>query len=153
MKGSFSRYPSRNKWGLTKPDPNIDHRRVYNLQVFFQRFGETLPITDAAEDYRAGDMVTWSLGPKMPHIGIVIDEYSETDPQHPLIVHNIGQGPKKEDILFSFPITGHYRYKPGKTEAQVTPSQPRSSPRKRQRKRHQKKDRLLEDAIQTILVD
>jgi uncharacterized protein YijF (DUF1287 family) len=28
----------------------------------------------------------------------------------PLIVHNIGQGPKMEDVLFSWKITGHYRY-------------------------------------------
>ena len=49
----------------------------------------------------------------MPHIGIVVDEYSKDYPDQPLVVHNIGAGPKQEDILFSFPITGHYRYKPG----------------------------------------
>ena len=160
MTVSFSRYPSRNKWGLTKPDPNIDHRRVYNLQTFFQRFGDTLAITKSAKDYKPGDMVTWSLGPKMPHIGIVIDEYSESDSERPLIVHNMGQGPKKEDILFSFPITGHYRYKPGRTEAKHTPIQPKLTLRKRQRKKHlktslkkqEKRDTLLEDAIQTLLL-
>jgi uncharacterized protein YijF (DUF1287 family) len=25
-------------------------------------------------------------------------------------VHNIGRGPQLEDMLFSYPITGHYRY-------------------------------------------
>jgi uncharacterized protein len=25
-------------------------------------------------------------------------------------VHNIGQGPKMEDVLFNWKITGHYRY-------------------------------------------
>ncbi len=114
MRESFHLYPSRRRWGNREPDPNIDHRRVYNLQVFFQRYGETLPVSHKPADYLPGDLVTWQLGPKMPHIGIVVDEYSTEHPERPLIVHNIGQGPKMEDILFTFPITGHYRYQPGK---------------------------------------
>jgi uncharacterized protein YijF (DUF1287 family) len=113
IKDNFHLYPSRRKWGNTEPDPNIDHRRVYNLQVFFERYAESLPITFQPKDYQPGDLVTWKLGPKMPHIGIVVDEYSEDYPEQHLIVHNIGAGPKQEDILFSFEITGHYRYKPG----------------------------------------
>ena len=27
-----------------------------------------------------------------------------------MIVHNIGEGPKMEDVLFNWKITGHYRY-------------------------------------------
>jgi len=27
-----------------------------------------------------------------------------------MIVHNIGAGPKLEDVLFDWKITGHYRY-------------------------------------------
>jgi len=27
-----------------------------------------------------------------------------------VIVHNIGAGPKMEDVLFGWKITGHYRY-------------------------------------------
>ena len=42
MKSDFDAYPSRKIWGLTKPDTNIDHRRVPNLQVFFSRKGQTL---------------------------------------------------------------------------------------------------------------
>lgn len=113
IKQNFHLYPSRKRWGNIEPDPNIDHRRVYNLQVFFERYAESLPLTTDPTDYLPGDLVTWRLGPKMPHIGIVVDEYSEDYPDQPLVVHNIGAGPKQEDILFSFPITGHYRYKPG----------------------------------------
>jgi uncharacterized protein YijF (DUF1287 family) len=29
-----------------------------------------------------------------------------------MIVHNIGSGPELEDMLFSYEITGHYRYLP-----------------------------------------
>ena len=121
IKKHFNLYPSRKKWGLRKPDTNIDHRRVFNLKVFFQRHGQTLPATYDPLDYHPGDLVTWYLGPKMPHIGIVVDKPSPEDPNRLMVVHNIGSGPKLEDILFSFPITGHYRYQPGV----VTPVEPR----------------------------
>ena len=124
MLDNFQLYPSHRRWGNTEPDPNIDHRRVYNLQVFFRRYGKTLPITNNPADYLPGDLVTWHLGPKMPHIGIVVDEYSTDDPKLPLIVHNIGQGPKMENMLFTFPITGHYRFKPGEKSAPSFTSSP-----------------------------
>jgi len=46
-----------------------------------------------------------------PHIGIVTNEVSPTS-GNPLIAHNIGSGPRLDDMLFSFKITGHYHYKP-----------------------------------------
>jgi len=109
MSRNFDHYPSRRIWGLTAPDRNIDHRRVPNLQVFFARFGRELPITNNPDDYLPGDIVTWMLPGNLPHIGIVIDELSR-DGKRPLIVHNIGRGPKMNDMLFDYPITGHYRY-------------------------------------------
>ena len=107
MKAHFDLYPRI--WGLKQPDPNIDHRRVPNLQVFFRRKGQALDVSDRAEDYRPGDLVTWMLPGNLPHIGMVVDRKSR-DGQRRLIVHNIGRGPKMEDGLFTFPITGHYRY-------------------------------------------
>jgi uncharacterized protein YijF (DUF1287 family) len=109
MEKSFSAYPQQRRWSLSQPDANIDHRRVPNLMVFFSRKGEVLPITDRAEDYSPGDLVTWNLGGGVPHIGIVVDEKSAERGRH-LIVHNIGQGPRREDVLFAWKITGHYRY-------------------------------------------
>jgi uncharacterized protein len=106
MAQNFSAYPHR--WQPGHTDANIDHRRVPNLMVFFQRHGETLPITGHAEDYRAGDLVTWDLGGGVPHIGIVVDR--KGDGGRNMIVHNIGQGPRMEDVLFHWKITGHYRY-------------------------------------------
>jgi uncharacterized protein len=83
MRSAFSAYPAL--WGLTRPDANIDHRRVPNLQVFFARRGVALPVsTDPADTAVSG---------------------------RPLIVHNIGRGPELEDMLFDFEITGHYRYR------------------------------------------
>jgi len=79
--------------------------------AFFSRRGEKLPITKRAADYSPGDLVAWDLNPKrgIPHIGIVVDQKS---PQsgHYMIVHNIGDGPQMEDVLFDWKITGHYRY-------------------------------------------
>ncbi|MDH3974486.1 MAG: DUF1287 domain-containing protein [Deltaproteobacteria bacterium] len=111
MKANFSKYPSKKIWGLSRPDTNIDHRRVPNLQAFFSRFGQVLSISKKAEDYSPGDLVTWMIPGNLPHIGIVTDKYN-VETGNPMIVHNIGRGPKLEDMLFSFPITGHYRYLP-----------------------------------------
>lgn len=113
MKRNFSEYPSTRIWGLTKPDSNIDHRRVPNLQVFFLRYGQKLHITQKPDDFAPGDLVTWMLPGNLPHIGIVTDRYNSST-KNPMIVHNIGRGPKLEDMLFSYPITGHYRYLPQK---------------------------------------
>src|SRR5579863_2067565 len=90
-------------------DTSIDHRRVPNLMVFFSRKGEVLPNSTRLEDYSPGDLVTWDLGGKIDHIGIVVDAKSPQSGRY-LVVHNIGQGPKMEDVLFSWKITGHYRY-------------------------------------------
>ncbi len=107
MTVAFDLYPTI--WGLSRPDKNIDHRRVPNLQTFFRRSGELLRVTDEANDYTTGDLVTWVLPGNLPHIGIVTHERSR-DGERSLIVHNIGRGPEIEDVLFDYPITGHYRY-------------------------------------------
>jgi uncharacterized protein YijF (DUF1287 family) len=108
MQRAFRAYPQL--WGMSGPDPNIDHRRVPNLQAFFRRAGAELPAAHEAGAYRAGDLVTWMLPRNLPHIGIVTGQKSGTG--RPLIVHNIGRGPEIEDVLFAYPITGHYRYGP-----------------------------------------
>ena len=108
----FYAYPNLAKWGLRKPDPNIDHRRVYNLQAFFKRHKAELPRSRNPRHYKPGDLVTWMVGPNFPHIGVVVNKPSKADPNRLMIAHNIGYGPKIEDILFRFPMTGHYRYTP-----------------------------------------
>ncbi len=91
-------------------DTNIDHRRVPNLMVFFARKGKSLPITNRIEDYSPGDLVTWDLGGNVSHIGILVDTKSPQSGRY-MIVHNIGRGPKMEDVLFDWKITGHYEYR------------------------------------------
>jgi len=107
MKANFSKYPKN--WGLSRPDPNIDHRRVPNLMTFFTRHGTVKKKTTLAEDYLPGDIVCWQLERGMTHIGIVVNKKS-ADGQRYLIVHNIGGGQVAEDCLFDFKIIGHYRY-------------------------------------------
>lgn len=108
MRAAFSSYPQI--WRLPRADANIDHRRVPNLQTYFRRRGAQLPISREADDYLPGDMVTWTLPGNLPHIGLVTDRRS-SDGERWLIVHNIGRGPELEDMLLSYPISGHYRYR------------------------------------------
>lgn len=108
MRDNFGAYPAH--WGLSRPDRNIDHRRVPNLQKYFERMGAKLPATRAGSDYQPGDLVTWMLPGNLPHIGIVSDRKA-TGTDRPLVIHNIGAGTTEEDMLLAFPMTGHYRFR------------------------------------------
>jgi uncharacterized protein YijF (DUF1287 family) len=109
MRDHFPDYPQN--WDLSGPDPNIDHRRVPNLQRLFTRAGAVQPIRSEAAEYLPGDIVSWRLPGNLPHIGIVSDRMNP-DNNAPMILHNIGGGAQEDDLLFSFPITGHYRITP-----------------------------------------
>ena len=110
LKANFSIYPNLKKWGLKKPDTNIDHRRVPNLEVFFTRKGKKLKVSDNPNDYKTGEIVTWMINGKLPHIGIVTHKKS-ADGKRPLLVHNVGSGQVLEDCLFNYNIVGHYLFK------------------------------------------
>ncbi len=107
MTAAFAEYPKN--WGLARPDRNIDHRRVPNLQKYFARKGFSVAVSKKPEDYLPGDLVTCTVNGKLPHIMIVSDR--KTAAGVPLTIHNIGRGTQEEDRLFDFPITGHYRVK------------------------------------------
>jgi uncharacterized protein YijF (DUF1287 family) len=106
MRKNFHLYPNPTRWGLRRPDTNIDHRRVLNLQRYFDR--HDYAVSD--KTYLPGDIVTWNLRPQMEHIGIVSDR-KDPSGQRPLIIHNIGRGTQEEDMLHDYVITGHYRVK------------------------------------------
>lgn len=107
MKLYFSIYPKH--WGNKKTDTNIDHRRVPNLETFFERKGKKLAVTNNPDDYKTGAIVTWMIDSKMPHIGIVTNQLSK-DGKRRLIVHNVGAGQVLEDCLFKYQIIGHFVY-------------------------------------------
>jgi uncharacterized protein len=107
MTRAFAAYPK--KWGLSRPDPNIDHRRVPNLMTFFERKGRAVSATGDGADYQPGDIVTWDLGGGQTHMGLVTNVWSDAAGNY-LIAHNIGGGVRVENVLFGWRITGHYRY-------------------------------------------
>ncbi len=108
MRRHFKAYPKN--WSLTRPDKNIDHRRVPNLERYLKRQGASLSITKNAKDYQPGDIVSWRLGGRLAHIGIVSSKKSPWGT--PLIIHNIGSGVVEDDLLFNAPINGHFRFMP-----------------------------------------
>jgi len=109
MKANFGTYPKN--WGLTRADRNIDHRRVPNLRRFFERKGYALKLPSPVDYsvFQPGDLVTCTVPPHLPHIMIVSDRKNAGG--RPLVIHNIGGGAKEEDVLASYPLTGHYRVK------------------------------------------
>ena len=109
MRKNFRLYPNSPRWGMRKPDTNIDHRRVLNLQRYFERQGYTV----AGTAFLPGDIVTWNLRPQVEHIGIVSDR-KDPSGQRPMIIHNIGYGTQEEDMLYDFTVTGHYRIAPNR---------------------------------------
>lgn len=107
MAKNFAAYP--NKWGLKRPDTNIDHRRVPNLMMWLKRQGKAVSITANAKDYWPGDIVAWDLGGGITHIGLMTNRLSDDDKTFQ-VVHNIGAGARLENVLFNWKIIGHYRY-------------------------------------------
>ncbi|MGE3801890.1 MAG: DUF1287 domain-containing protein [Candidatus Kapaibacterium sp.] len=111
MGKNFGKYPKN--WGLSKPDKNIDHRRVANQMVFFERKGKGLEVADSGghdpKSFQPGDVVAWMLPGNLYHIGIVThirSPYSD----NLVIAHNIGRGAELHDCLFTWKIIGHYRW-------------------------------------------
>jgi uncharacterized protein len=109
MTRAFAKYPRQ--WGLTKPDSNIDHRRVPNLGCYFERQGFSLPLSTDKKDFLPGDLVTCTVAGNRPHIMFVSDR--KVPDGTPYVLHNIGAGAQEEPRLFDFPLTGHYRLKFG----------------------------------------
>lgn len=133
MRAHFASYPK--DWGLRGPDRNIDHRRVPNLRRFLTRQGAALTPSSEAADYQPGDIVTWDLGRGLTHIGFVDEGFADEGAGRRFIIHNIGAGTQREDVLFSWTITGHYRWLPADAGAPA-PGSPRSPARRDAGGRH-----------------
>jgi uncharacterized protein YijF (DUF1287 family) len=110
MRRNFRRYPQR--YGLSAPDANIDHRRTPNHITFFRRHGldlTTRTAGDAAKEWKPGDIVYWKLPSGMGHCGVL----SNVRGRHglPMVIHNMGVT-RQEDVLAAWEITDHFRYPP-----------------------------------------
>jgi uncharacterized protein YijF (DUF1287 family) len=107
MSANFRPYPQL--WGASAPDTNIDHRRIPNLERFFERKGETLTVSRNPSDYRPGDIVVWSLANGEKHIGIVVPGPGNRAAE-PWVVHHKDTEVKWEDALFDYKIESRFRY-------------------------------------------
>jgi len=108
MKRYFRKYPK--KWNLKRPDSNIDHRRVPNMVVYFQRQGYKIPLAKQADlsNYLPGDLVVWRIRNELTHIGIVSDQKVPATSRY-YIIHNPFQGVEISDWLVEFEIINHFR--------------------------------------------
>nr|WP_246328750.1 DUF1287 domain-containing protein [Brevundimonas lenta] len=115
MEANFAAYPSKRLWNLDRPDPNIDHRRVPNLEAYFRRQGarvwEATEKTGGAafpEPLETGDILSWRSGGGASHIGLVTRGGKD-----PLILHNVGHGAMQHALWpmgFWRGAVGHYRW-------------------------------------------
>lgn len=103
MKAAFRAYPRI--WGLSRPDRNIDHRRVPNLGTLLTRLGAVV-----TGDPQPGDILTVTLPGNLPHVMIVSDRLAPSG--RPLVIHNVGAGAREEDRIDDWPLTGHFRLTP-----------------------------------------
>lgn len=106
MAANFSRYPKI--WGLSQTDRNIDHRRVPNLEVFFNRANAEITRPDSRVS--AGDLVTMRLGGRLPHISIVSSKASSL--KKAKIIHNIGAGAREETFNIDATNIRIFRFHP-----------------------------------------
>jgi len=107
MASDFGAYPTI--WGLSRPDRNIDHRRVPNLETFLARLGTELP----ARNWQPGDLYTGRLpGNNLPHIAIVSDKSARRS-RRTLLIHNIGRGTEESDWIALFERPRRFRFFPG----------------------------------------
>jgi uncharacterized protein YijF (DUF1287 family) len=114
MMKNFDAYPARKAWGSKKPDANIDHRRVLNLEAYWTRSGARLWVAEVPTPgdafpmpIKIGDLLTWLLDARLPHIGVAVSAG-----QHTRVVHNIGRGAEESplDAFFAHRAIAHYRW-------------------------------------------
>lgn len=97
------------EYSIDKPDPNIDFRRVVNMNVYLKK--NTIVLTNdpyQIEEWQPGDIVVFSN-----HVAIISDKRNKDG--IPYIIHNAGQPNREEDALIRWyrnkGIIGHYRFK------------------------------------------
>ncbi len=104
------------EYGIETPDPNIDFRRVKNLQKFFEKYATKLgnDWQENPEEWQPGDIMVSNNG---GHIGVVSDRRNKNG--RPYIIHNAGQPKREEDYLKRGKVTGHYRFDASKIDAKM----------------------------------
>jgi len=113
MVGNFDLYPAHSTWGSLAPNSSVDHRRILNLETYWRRVGAELwhatePVAgDAFPLHLAvGDIVTWLLNGRVPHIGVIVS----SAPTH--AIHNNGKGAEESPLSYfhAHNASAHYRW-------------------------------------------
>lgn len=108
------KHPEDYPW-ISQRDPDIDFRRVVNLEKFFQKYARDLTLDMGKIDqWQPGDIVITSDG---MHIGIVSDKRNRTGETY--IIHNAGQPMREENYLKRARVNGHYRFDATKVNPEV----------------------------------
>jgi hypothetical protein len=117
MEKNFDAYPARKEWGAEGPDESTDHRRVPNLETYWTRAGGRIWVAKAPTpgdafpvSIKTGDILTWLLNARLPHVGIAVNAGGKKS-----VVHNIGRG-VEESPLAEFCMqqaVGHYHWPKG----------------------------------------
>jgi uncharacterized protein len=115
MARAFAAYPRHS--GVYEPDPNIDHRRVPNLDVYLTRAGARIwqespasPTDGYVKVLAPGDLVTWrKFVAGGTHIAIVSEVTG-----WPRLIQNYGLGVHEELLLPAFMtgVSAVFRWRP-----------------------------------------
>ncbi len=108
MAAAFASYPRT--WGLNGTDRNVDHRRVPNLERFFERGGHEREAPGTRDDWQAGDLVTMRLGGRLPHIAIFSGHDAVTG--RAMYIHNIGGGTREDELYADYDTPRRFRFAP-----------------------------------------
>ena len=118
IKENFGQYPIKEIWNRSFCDPNIDYRRIQNLEIFFNRNARDLDILFNASDeqnlnsWLPGDVVFFDMDRDgySDNVGIISD--NTTRDGVPKVVYNYKDPgyTVEKDILKEKIITGHYRF-------------------------------------------
>lgn len=94
-------------YDIDTPDPNIDFRRVKNLNIFFKNNAISLTLdVKEIDEWQPGDIVVFSPS----HIAVLSDKRNAKG--IPYILHHTSSPIKEEDALSRYKtIIGHYRWK------------------------------------------
>jgi len=102
-------------YGVTRPDPSIDHRRVRNAVVFFQRHWDAraAALDDPRDPLRPGDVVFLDTFPNRPgpdHVGVVTPTRGTSG--NPLVINlwTFGYKTQAMDLLGTIPVTHRFRF-------------------------------------------
>jgi uncharacterized protein len=119
MLRAFDAYPAYKTWGSRAPDTNIDHRRVLNLETYWQRAGAQLwfarnstPGDEFPVPLEIGDIVTCRLDARLPHVGIIVSVNPQRESSQARVVHNVGNGAEETPLSAFHPhrAAGQYRW-------------------------------------------